>query len=59
MNKLESLSFKDVLCQVWWKLVLENKIKMWKVYDDDDNDDEEQRTNFDQKSSLESSAQVS
>ena len=37
--------------------VLEKKIKMWKVYDnaneDDDNDNDVQRTNFDQKSSLE------
>ena len=49
-------------------VVLEKKIKMWKVYDNnansddednnDDNDDR-QRTNFDQKSSLEPSAQVS
>ena len=36
-------------------VVLENKLTMWKVYenDDDDNDDG-QRTHFDQKSSLES-----
>ena len=47
-------------------VVLEKKMQMWKVYDndnDDDNDDNEnddgQRTNFDQKSSLEPSAQVS
>ena len=51
-------------------LVLEKKMKMWKVYDNDDNDndnddndnnndDDGQRTNFDQKSSLEPSAQVS
>ena len=39
-------------------VVLEKKMKMWKVYDNDDNDDG-QRTNFDQKSSLEPSAQVS
>ena len=38
---------------------------MWKVYDNDDNDDNNdndddgQRTNFDQKSSLEPSAQMS
>ena len=47
---------------------LEKKMKMWKVYDNDDNDndndnndndDDGQRTNFDQKSSLEPSAQVS
>ena len=54
-------------------VVLEKKMKMWKVYDnnndanDDNNDanednndnDDWQRTNFDQKSSLEPSAQVS
>ena len=41
-------------------------MKMWKVYDNDNddndndnNDDDGQRTNFDQKSSLEPSAQVS
>ena len=38
-------------------LVLEKKMKMWKVYDY--NDDDGQRTNFDQKSSLEPSTQVS
>ena len=39
----------------------EDVLKMWKVYDNDDdnNDDDGQRTNFDQKSSLEPSAQVS
>ena len=39
---------------------LEKKMNMWKVYDNynDDNDDE-QRTNCDQKSQLEPSAQVS
>ena len=47
-------------------VVLEKKMKMWKVYDDDNNDhgndnnnDDGQRTNFDQKSSLEPLAQVS
>ena len=43
-------------------LVLEKKMKMWKVYDDDDDDNDDndgQGTNFDQKSSLEPSAQVS
>ena len=43
-------------------VVLEKKMKMWKVYEDNDNDDnanDGQRTNFDQKSSLEPSAQVS
>ena len=43
----------------------EKKKKMWKVYDnvddavaDDDNDNDEQRTNCDQKSSHETSAEV-
>ena len=45
-------------------VVLENNMKMRKVYDDDDDNDDNddndgQRTNFDQKSSLEPSAQVS
>ena len=41
-------------------VVLEKKMKLWKVYDDDDdNDNDGQRTKFDQKSSLEPSAQVS
>ena len=44
-------------------VVLKKKMKMWKVYDNanDDNDDDNdwQRTNFDQKSSLEPLAQVS
>ena len=31
-------------------VVLEKKMKMWKVYDNNDNDDDGQRTNFDQKS---------
>ena len=40
------------------KKILE-KMKMWKVYDNDDNDDDDgQRTNGDQKSSLEPSAQM-
>ena len=44
-------------------VVLKKKMKMLKVYDnandDDDNDNDGQRTNFDQKSSLEPLAQVS
>ena len=36
-------------------VVLEKMMKMWKVYDNEDR----QRTNFDQKSSLQPSAQVS
>lgn len=40
-------------------VVLEKKTKMWKVYNDDDNNDiDRQRTNLDQKSSLEPSAKV-
>ena len=38
---------------------LEKKMKMRKTYDNNDDDDDGQRTNFDQKSSLEPSAQVS
>ena len=39
-------------------VVLEEKIQMWNVYDNDDNDNDNdrQRTNFDQKNSLEPSA---
>ena len=40
-------------------VVLEKKLKMWKVYDNNDDNDDGQRTNFYQKSSLESMAQVS
>ena len=43
-------------------VVLEKKMKMWTVNDnanDDNNDNDGQRTNFDQKSSLEPSARVS
>ena len=47
-------------------VVLEKKMKMWKVYDNANNDDNNEnggnkgkRTNFDQKSSLEPLAQVS
>ena len=38
-------------------VVLEKKMKRWKVYDN--NDDHGQRTNFDQKSTPEPKAQVS
>ena len=46
------------------RMVLKKKMNMWKVYDnanddndyDNDDDDDGQRTNFDQKSSLEPSA---
>ena len=40
-------------------LVFEKKTKMWKVNDSDDDDDDGQQTNFEQKSSLALSAQVS
>ena len=46
-------------------VVLEKKMKMWKVYDnananhDNDDDNDGKLTNFDQKSSLEPLAQVS
>ena len=67
LNKLESPLPIDDLCEVWLveigPVVLEKKMKMLKVYDNDNNDnndnDDGQRTNFDQKSSLEPSAQVS
>ena len=55
LNKLEFPSPKDDLCQVWLKLAQRFwrlKMKKWKVYDDV-NDNDGQRTNFDQKSSLE------
>ena len=42
-----------------WPVVLEKKMKMWKVYDNIGGDNDGQRTNLDQKSSLEPSAQVS
>ena len=66
LNKLESSSPKDALCQVWFKLA-QSFWRRWKceVYDNvnnNDNDDNEkdwQRTNFDQKISLEPLAQVS
>ena len=39
-----------------WRVILEKKTKMWKVYNNDDdinNDNDGQQTNFDQKSPLE------
>ena len=67
--KLESPSPKDALLPSLVEIgpvVLEKKMKMWKVYDNNDNDDnannnddDGQRKNFNQKSSLEPSAQVS
>ena len=54
LNKLESPSPKDVLCQ-FDPEVLEKKMKMWKLYDSsdakDDNDNGKQ-INFDQKAHL-------
>ena len=58
LNKLESPSPKNLVPSFVENgpVVLEKKMKMWKVYDKDDNG---QQTNFDQKSSLQPSAQVS
>ena len=57
LNKHESPSSKDALCQVWLKLAKWFWRRSWKckVYDDDnDNDkDNRQQTTFDQESSLE------
>ena len=60
-NKLKSFSPKDALCQVWLKFSSGKEDEMWKVYDNgNDNDiDDGQPTTFDQKSSLDPSAQVS
>ena len=63
LKKLESPSSKDALFQVWLKLAqwIWRRWTMWKDYDNDDgiDNDDGQRTNFDQKISLEPSAQVS
>ena len=49
-----------MLCLVEIGMVVLEKMKMWKVSDNNNNDDDDgQQTNFDQKSSLEPSAQVS
>ena len=60
LNNLESPLPKDLVASLVeiGPVVLEKKVKMWKVYDNNNNDDG-QRTNIDQKSSLEPSAQVS
>ena len=57
LNKLESPAPMDALCQIsWnWSMVMEKKMKIWKVYDNKD----AQWTNFDQESWLEPSTQVS
>ena len=60
-NKLESLSRKNDLCQVWLKLAqwfLRKKRKCENVFENDNNDDE-QRTNFHRKSPLKPSPQMS
>ena len=62
LNDLESRLPKDALCQVWFKSVQWFWRRRWKcekfTKTTTDNDDG-QRTNFDQKSSLEPLAQVS
>ena len=59
LKKVESPSPKDSLCQVWLKRAqCFRKMKIWKVYDNANNNDG-QCKNFDQTTSLESSAQVS
>ena len=59
LNKLESPWPKNALCQVWYKVahavVLEKKMKIWKVYRQMDG----QRKKDDQKDWLKLSAQVS
>ena len=50
--------FVPSLVEIGPAAVLEKKMNMWKVYDND-NVDDRQRTNFDQKNSLEPSAEVS
>ena len=57
INPLHPRMFMQRLVEIG-PAVLEKKMNIWKVYDNDDNDDG-QRTNFDQKSLLEPSAQVS
>ena len=42
-----------------WSNVLEKKMKIWKVYDNKDNNNHGQWHHFDQKSTIEPSAQVS
>ena len=68
LKKLTSLTPRMLCAKFGWNgpVVLEKKLKMWKVYDNDNidndndnNDDDGQRTNFDLKRSLEPSAQVS
>ena len=54
LNKLESPAPMDALVGIG-PVVMEKKMKMWKVYDNEDG----QQTNFDQESWLEPSAQVS
>ena len=57
---LEKKIFKYFHYYLPLKKKKKKKKKMWKVYDNDsDGDNEGQRTKCDQKSSLESSAQIS
>ena len=62
LNKLESLPPKNALCQVWLKLAQwfwRGRLKCEKfMTNNNNNDDDGQRTNFNQKSSLEPSVQV-
>ena len=64
LNSLHPKMFVPSLVEID-PVVLEKKMKMWKVYDNNNNDannddnDDGQQTNFDQKSSLEPLAQVS
>ena len=58
--RLNKLEFPRMLCANLVEIgpvVLEKKMKMWKAYDNDDDDG--QVTNFDQKSSFETSTEVS
>ena len=57
MKKIELSSLKDALCKIVEidPVVLEKKIKMWKVYDEND---AQRTTTFNLKSSLEPTAQV-
>ena len=59
LNKLESPSPKDALCQVWLKLAKWFWRRRWKCESLRQQRQRQRRTNFDQKSSLEPSAQVS
>ena len=62
LNKLESPSPNDALYQVWLNLASgsgEEGENVKSFFDNNNNDDNGHRTNFDQNSALEPSAQVS